>query len=72
MEVSRSAERDQGLRPMDPAAFEKAGETLLFMQGGTPLSPPGQQNSWFVFKGFYGENKSAEFKDRGNFADGFK
>ena len=26
--VSRSAERDQGLCPMDPAAFKKAGETF--------------------------------------------
>ena len=28
LDKTRSAERDQGLCPMDPAAFEKAGETF--------------------------------------------
>lgn len=31
-EISHSAEREKGLCPMDPAAFEKAGETFVFIK----------------------------------------
>ena len=31
-EISHSAECDQGLCPMDPNAFEKAGETFFMLQ----------------------------------------
>ena len=38
--IPRSAERGQGALPLDPAAFEKAGETFkraLCAQGGAKL-----------------------------------
>ena len=39
--VSLSAESDQGLCPMDPAAFEKAGETFVLSSFGTIISHEG-------------------------------